>query len=169
MICTLSSNISFSVSCDWNPLLFSLRITGHISRTSKILCNFFDLLKYIFLSFFHLCLIVSTSNLPRYLELSFSPCAPMLSCLNSSSCFFFSNRQLCTILNNNSHSKLTEIKIRWQYLTLRGNTLLKRDVLNMSLNFLWSWGSIPEALESVGYSFIAITPESSLTLSGNTF
>ena len=36
----------------------------------------------------------------------------------------------------------------------------------MTLNCIWWWGSTSEVLESVEYSFISITPMSTLTQSG---
>ena len=48
------------------------------------------------------------------------------------------------------------------------NCISAMSVLDMTLNGIWWWGSSPEALGNVEYSFIAITPRSTLTLSGST-
>ena len=45
---------------------------------------------------------------------------------------------------------------------------IKRVVLNMILDSIWWWGSSSGTLESVVYSFIAITPRSNLVQSGRT-
>ena len=44
----------------------------------------------------------------------------------------------------------------------------KKDVLGMTLNNIWWWSSSSEHLRSVVYSFIAITPKSTLAQSGST-
>ena len=51
---------------------------------------------------------------------------------------------------------------------LRVKTLLPNECPDMTLNFIWWWGSNPEVLGNVEYIFIAITLFSSLTRSGST-
>ena len=47
-----------------------------------------------------------------------------------------------------------------------GLELLTTSVLDMTLNFIWWWSSSSGALGKVEYSFMAITPRSTLNRSG---
>ena len=46
---------------------------------------------------------------------------------------------------------------------------LKKSVLGMTVNYIWSWGSNPVALGNMESPFIGITARSPLTMSGCTY
>ena len=60
------------------------------------------------------------------------------------------------------------LRIIWLYPRQKGKTPPKRGVMRLTLNWIWWWSSKSWRLENVKFSFIVITPRSTLTWIGCT-